>query len=52
MGIIKIKWFLKKDLRKIFNNARTYNKPGTIYYKYATTLENYIEEDLKKLKDC
>ena len=51
-GNYKNKMVFEKDLRKIFNNARTYNKPGTIYYKYATTLENYIEEDLKKLKDC
>ena len=51
-GTYKNKIVFEKDLRKIFNNARTYNKPGTIYYKYATTLENYIEEDLNKLKDC
>ena len=51
-GKYKYKIDFEKDLRKIFNNARTYNKPGTIYHKYATSLENFIEEDLKKLKDC
>ena len=51
-GKYKTKVVFEKDLRKIFNNARTYNKPGTIYHKYATSLENFIEEDLKKLKDC
>ena len=25
----------KRDLIKIFDNARTYNNPETIYYKYA-----------------
>lgn len=51
-GKYKNKSMFEKDLRKIFNNARSYNKPGTIYHKYATSLENFIEEDLKKLKDC
>jgi histone acetyltransferase len=51
-GKYKNKAVFEKDLRKIFSNARTYNKSGTIYYKFANTLENYIEEDLKKLKEC
>jgi len=51
-GKYKTKDIFVKDLRKIFNNARTYNKPGTIYSKFATGLENFIEEDLKKLKEC
>lgn len=25
----------KRDLQKIFDNARTYNQEETIYYKYA-----------------
>jgi histone acetyltransferase len=50
-GKYKTKSVFENDLRKIFNNARTYNKPGTIYYKFASLLENHIEEDLKKLKD-
>ena len=50
-GKYKTKSAFENDLRKIFNNARTYNKPGTIYYKFASLLENHIEEDLKKLKD-
>ena len=51
-GQYKTKTAFVKDLKKIFNNARTYNKSGTIYSKYATVLENYIEEDIKKLKEC
>ena len=51
-GKYKNKNMFEKDLRKIFNNARTYNKSGTIYSKYATVLENFIEEDVKKLKEC
>ena len=51
-GQYKNKKDFEKDLRKIFRNAREYNKPGTIYHKYATSLENFIEEDLAKLKDC
>ena len=51
-GKYKTKTVFVKDLKKIFNNARTYNKSGTIYSKYATVLENFIEEDVKKLKEC
>ena len=51
-GKYKNKIVFEKDLRKIFSNARAYNKSGTIYYKFANNLENIIEEDLKKLKDC
>jgi hypothetical protein len=40
-----------KDLRKIFLNARTYNKPNTIYHKYAKDIENSLEDDMSKLKD-
>ena len=50
-GKYKNKTAFVKDLKKIFNNARTYNKAGTIYYKYATNLEEFIEEDIKKLKE-
>ena len=50
-GKYKVKNIFEKDVRLIFSNARSYNKPGTIYYKFANTLENYIDEDLKKLKD-
>ena len=46
-GKYKNKIDFEKYLRKIFSNARTNNKSGTIYYKFANTLENYIEEDLK-----
>ena len=45
-GKYKTKSFFVKDLKKTFQNARTYNKAGTIYHKYATALENFIEEDI------
>ena len=50
-GKYKYKIDFEKDLRKIFNNARIYNGPNTHYYKNADFLENFIENDLKKLKD-
>ena len=40
-----------KDLKKIFTNAKMYNKPYTVYHKSAKDLENLIEDDLKNLKD-
>ena len=51
-GKYKTKTCFETDLRKIFSNARAYNKPNTVYYKNATALENFIAEDLKKLKEC
>ena len=51
-GKYKYKIDFEKDLRKIFNNARKYNGPTTHYYKDAIFLENFIEQDLKKLKEC
>jgi histone acetyltransferase len=40
-----------KDLKKIFNNAKTYNKSSSIYHKYAIALENSVEDEVKNLKD-
>jgi histone acetyltransferase len=39
------------DVKKIFNNARTYNVKNTIYYKYANELEAFSEEIFINLKD-
>ena len=39
------------DLRKIFINAKQYNKPHTIYHKYAKDIEASIEDDVKLLRD-
>jgi hypothetical protein len=50
-GVYKNKENFVKDLRKIFNNARLYNKPCTIYHKYAKDIENSIEDDIKNLKN-
>lgn len=40
-----------KDLKKIFVNAKTYNKPHTIYHKYAKDLEHLVEDDVHNLKE-
>ena len=40
-----------KDLKKIFTNAKAYNKPHTSYHKYAKDFEANIEDDIKCLKD-
>jgi len=50
-GIYKTKEKFVKDLKKIFCNAKLYNKPHTIYHRYAKDIENCIEDDLKNLKD-
>ena len=50
-GKYKNKKMFVEDLKKIFNNARVYNKSNTHYFKDADFLEKYIEEDLIKLKD-
>ncbi|CDW81357.1 histone acetyltransferase gcn5-like [Stylonychia lemnae] len=41
----------KKDLIKIFDNARTYNTSETIYYKYADQLQNLVKPMLDRMKD-
>ncbi|GJN20617.1 hypothetical protein PR202_gb08015 [Eleusine coracana subsp. coracana] len=34
------------DMKRMFNNARTYNSPDTIYYKCATRLENFFSSKI------
>ena len=41
----------KKDLQLIFDNAKSYNKPSTIYYSYAVNLEEYIKPHLDHMTD-
>jgi len=50
-GSYKTKEKFVRDLKKIFINSKHYNKPHTIYHKYAKDLENFIEDDIKSLKD-
>ncbi len=52
IGNYKEKTSFVKDLQKIFDNAKKYNKPSTYYYKSAKELEVFIENDIKKLTDC
>ena len=40
-----------KDVKLIFDDAKTYNKPTTIYYKYAVNLEEYIKPQLEHMTD-
>ncbi len=51
LGNYKSKKAFEKDLSKIFENAKTYNKPSTFYYKSAKELEQMIISDLKNLSD-
>lgn len=39
------------DLRKIFSNARQYNRPHTIYHKYSKDIEALIQDDIEQLRD-
>jgi hypothetical protein len=39
------------DLKKIFTNAKMYNKSSSIFHKYAVYLENIVEDDIKNLKE-
>lgn len=39
------------DVKRIFVNCRKYNQPGTIYYKAANDLEEYVEPQLESLKE-
>lgn len=41
----------KKDIQKIFENARIYNQEETIYYKYANQLQNLVRPMLERLKE-
>lgn len=41
----------KKDVTKIFDNARTYNAKDTIFYKFADILQVYSQPLLDKLKE-
>ena len=41
----------KKDLQLIFDNAKAYNKPNTIYYKYAVSLEEYIKPHVEHMTE-
>ena len=50
-GEYKNKISFENDLRLIFNNAREYNNQNTHFYKDADFLEQFIEGDLKKLKE-
>uniref|UniRef100_A0A6G1SK60 histone acetyltransferase n=2 Tax=Aceria tosichella TaxID=561515 RepID=A0A6G1SK60_9ACAR len=50
---LKNKYYVNKrlfiiDMKRIFNNCRSYNNPDTEYYRHANTLEKYF---LTKLRD-
>jgi len=40
-----------KDVNLIFKNAKDYNKPNTIYYRYAVNLEEYIKPHLEHMTE-
>lgn len=39
------------DLQLIFDNAKAYNKPNTIYYRYAVNLEEYIKPHVEHMTE-
>lgn len=39
------------DLRLIIQNARLYNDPVTIYYKYANTFEKLFQHKINSIPD-
>jgi hypothetical protein len=39
----------KKDIALVFSNARSYNLPETIYYKYADQLEQLVKPELERM---
>ncbi len=41
----------RRDLHLIFDNAKSYNKPNTIYYRYAVNLEEYIKPHVEKMTE-
>jgi histone acetyltransferase len=50
-GLYRTKEKFVRDLKKIFTNAKNYNKPHTIYHKYSKDLESCVEDDIKNLKE-
>lgn len=51
---LKNKYYVNKrlfiiDMRRIFNNCRSYNNPETEYYKNANTLEKYFYTKLREV---
>lgn len=40
-----------RDVYLIFENAKTYNKSSTIYYRYALNLEEYIKPHLEHMTE-
>lgn len=50
-NVYQTKDHFKRDLQKIFENARTYNQQETIYYKYANQLEAIVRPMLDRLKE-
>jgi hypothetical protein len=38
------------DVRLVFSNAKTYNQPNTVYYKYAEEVESVANKLLSNLQ--
>lgn len=39
-----------QDIQRVFENARLYNQPDTIYFKYANQLESISKGLLNRLQ--
>lgn len=51
LGEYKNKQQFAKDLKKIFINARLYNKPITFFYKSSKDLESKADAELSLIDD-
>ena len=50
-GFYRTRRRFKGDIGRMFNNARIYNKPSSIFYNYANELEKMIEPFLDILAE-
>jgi hypothetical protein len=50
MGKYSDKQEFENDVKLIFSNAKTYNQPNTVYYKYAEEVESVANKLLSNLQ--
>lgn len=50
-GLYQTKEAFVNDVNLIFKNAKVYNQPHTIFYKYAAELELFAKDHLENLKE-
>lgn len=50
-GLYQTKESFVNDVNLIFKNAKVYNQPHTIFFKYAVELEKFAKDHLENLKE-